>query len=160
MVVAKRRTAVWLAILVVVLDQVTKWIVIGAFPAGGGQAQITGFLNLVLTCNTGVSFGQLGGVPPWILIALALAICAGLLVWLRRQDRKVPILAIGLIVGGALGNIVDRLRIGCVVDFLDFHAFGWHWPAFNVADSAIVIGVVLLLVDGLFLDPDQSKREA
>ena len=156
----KRRTAVWLGLLVLGLDQATKWIVINSFPADGGQAKVTEFFNLVLTCNTGISFGQLGGVPPWLLILLALAICAGLLVWLRRQDRPVPILAIGLIVGGALGNVADRIRIGCVVDFLDFHAFGWHWPAFNLADSTIFVGVVLLLFDGLFLDPDRGKKEA
>ena len=101
-----------------------------------------------------------------VLVALSLAIVAGLLFWLRGQDRGLPSAAIGLVVGGALGNVIDRLYAPGVIDFLDVHGLlfafpplNGHWPAFNVADSAITIGVGLLIFDGLFLDPARSKRE-
>jgi signal peptidase II len=88
---------------------------------------------------------------------VALAVVAGLLWWLGRMERPLPALAIGLVVGGALGNVIDRLRFGAVVDFLDVHAAGWHWPAFNLADSAITVGVAGLVIDGLFGGPDRDK---
>ena len=74
-----------------------------------------------------------------------------LLGWLRRVDHLITASGLGLIIGGAMGNVIDRARFGAVIDFLDFHALGWHWPAFNVADSAIFVGAVLLLVDGLLM---------
>src|SRR5690606_9236152 len=86
---------------------------------------------------------------PWVLSGLALAVVVLLLVWLRRVDHVLTATGLGLIIGGALGNVIDRVRFGAVLDFLDFHAFGWHWPAFNVADSAISVGAVLLLVVAL-----------
>lgn len=138
---------------VLVLDQGTKWLVLGALLDPPRIIEVTGFFNLVLVFNTGISFGLLRGEEawaPWVLGALALAVVAGLLVWLRRQPEPPFALAVGLIAGGALGNVVDRVRFGAVVDFLDFHLGAWHWPAFNVADSAITVGVALLVLDGLF----------
>jgi signal peptidase II len=101
--------------------------------------------------NRGVSFGMLGGdqVPPWILSAVAIAVCIGLFVWLRRVEQKFTGWGIGLVMGGAIGNVIDRARWGAVFDFADFHVGQWHWPAFNVADSAIVVGVGLMLIDSL-----------
>jgi signal peptidase II len=153
------RGALALAALVIVLDQASKWLILNLVMQPPRIVEVTGFFNLVLTFNTGVSFGLLGndaGWQRWILVVLTLVIVCALLVWLRRQTRRLPALAIGLVVGGALGNLIDRLHLPGVADFLDFHAFGWHWYTFNIADSAICVGVVLLLYDGLF--PEAAKR--
>jgi signal peptidase II len=118
------------------------------------------FLDLVLVWNRGVSFGLFNReseLAPWVLIGLALAIVVGLLVWVGRLRGRWPIVAVGLVIGGAIGNSIDRLRHGAVVDFIDLHVAAYHWPAFNVADSAIVIGVGILLLDGLFGRHDQVK---
>ncbi len=149
-----------LAAAVIASDQLTKWLVVDFFaPANRGYQPVTGFFNLVLTHNTGVSFGMFAGDEKWhawALAGLSLAIVAGLTVWLCRQERAFPAFAIGAIIGGALGNVIDRLHAPGVIDFLDFHLAGWHWPAFNVADSCIVVGVGLLLFDTLFLEPRES----
>jgi signal peptidase II len=107
------------------------------------------FFNLVLVFNSGAAFSFLanaGGWQKWFFIGLALAISVWLVIMIRQHvaERLLPA-ALALVLGGALGNVIDRLRFGAVVDFLDFHVAGWHWPAFNVADSAISIGVALLL---------------
>jgi len=113
--------------------------------------ELTGWLNLVMTWNHGISFGLLSGqAMPYLLIALALAMVAMLVIWLVRDQRTSAALWLGLVIGGALGNVLDRLRLGAVADFIDVHIGVWHWPAFNVADSAITIGVALILIDGLF----------
>lgn len=110
------------------------------------------FFNLVLVWNQGVSFGLFGdgSAGPWLLVLLAAGIVAALVFWLRKADSLLSVAALGLVIGGAVGNVIDRLIHGAVVDFLDFHLAGWHWPAFNVADSAICIGVVMLLAESLF----------
>jgi signal peptidase II len=90
---------------------------------------------------------------------LALGIVVALLVWLRRQPEPFLALAVGLIAGGALGNVIDRIRFRAVVDFLDFHFGAWHWPAFNLADSAITVGVALLVFDGLFRQGRGGKKD-
>ncbi len=123
---------------------------------------VTPFFNLVLVFNPGASFSFLadaGGWQRWFFVALALAISAWLIVMLRRhaRERLLPT-AFALVLGGALGNVIDRIRFGAVVDFLDFHAFGWHWPAFNVADSAITIGVILLIWQQLFHEGKAHDR--
>jgi len=138
---------------VVVLDQITKWWVIEVVMQPPRVIPVTFFLNLVMGWNKGVSFGLLNQDSPynaWVLSALALAITVGLLIWLARVRRRGLALAIGLVVGGALGNVIDRLRFGAVADFLDFHAFGLHWPAFNVADTGISIGAAIIVLDSLF----------
>jgi signal peptidase II len=139
------------------LDQFTKWLALSVFDFAANPVAVTPFFNLVLVWNRGVSFGmfnQASAAGPWILTGLALAITAGLLWWLRHAQGRVAITALGLVIGGAIGNVIDRLRFGAVVDFLDFHVAGWHWPAFNVADSAICVGAALLLLDGL-LSPER-----
>ena len=121
---------------------------------------LTGFFNLTPVWNRGVSFGLFAGHQewiPWILSLVAVAIAAGLFVWLRRAEHRLLALALGAVIGGALGNVIDRLRFGAVVDFLDFHISGYHWPAFNVADAAISLGVVMILYHELFLASGQSS---
>jgi signal peptidase II len=141
-----------LSAAVIAADLVTKWAVLAAFAPGERRA-VTGFFNLVLAFNKGAAFSLLADAPGWqgpVLIAFALIAGAVVSVlMLRPGGRSIYYAGLALILGGALGNLVDRLRFGHVVDFLDFHAFGWHWPAFNVADSAICIGAALLILDGL-----------
>lgn len=144
------------------LDQLTKVILIGVMEANAlAPIELTGFFNLVMVWNRGVSFGMLafdGDIMRWVLIVVAIAVVALLyLFWLRRTDSRVVAGGLGLVIGGALGNSVDRLVHGAVADFFDFHLAGWHWPAFNVADSAIVVGVLLLMIDLLFAGRDSHK---
>lgn len=152
-----QKRALGLALLVLVLDQASKWYMVDVVMQPPRVIEVTGFFNLVLTYNYGVSFGLFSdGVAswqPWALSGLALAITLGLLYWLWQLNHWLPALGVGLIVGGAIGNSLDRVFRAerAVVDFLDFHLAGWHWPAFNVADSAIVLGVAALVLDGLFL---------
>ncbi|SLN32891.1 signal peptidase II [Oceanibacterium hippocampi] len=163
------RTGLPIALVTLIADQVTKFEMLAMLsgPAGprvmvGGQTiRVLDNFNLVLVWNSGVSFGLFGGGPEttrWILIALALALCLGLGVWLRRAASLAETVGLGLVIGGALGNVIDRVYWGAVVDFLDFHAFGYHWPAFNLADTVIFIGVFCLIADGLFNRPASSKR--
>ena len=158
--------ALFLAAAVLLLDQATKWAILGAAtPPLQPQhlAEVTGFFNLVLTYNTGVSFGMFQGDAAWqryFLIAVNLGVSAALLIWLRKQVVGLMPYAVGLVVGGAIGNAIDRLHQPGVVDFLDFHLAGWHWPAFNVADSAIVCGVALLIADGLFQPGRKGNKGA
>jgi signal peptidase II len=142
--------------LVVLLDQLSKLAILLLLDHA---VAVTPFLNLVLVWNRGVSFGMFasaGALMPWLLSGLALAVVVALGLWLRRVEHPLAGSALGLIIGGALGNVIDRVRFGAVVDFLDFHALGHHWPAFNVADSAICVGAALLLVDGLLAPRRQS----
>ena len=141
--------------LVTVLDQLCKWAMLEIVMEPPRIIPVTSFFNLVLVWNRGVSFGFLGGASsqwiPWLLTVLALAIIATLGWWLRRAANRLMVLALGLVMGGALGNVIDRLRFGAVMDFFDFHAAGLHWPAFNVADSAITVGATLILYDAFFV---------
>ena len=145
---------------VVIADQASKWAVIERLMQPPRMVEVTGFFNLVLALNTGVSFGLFGGETawkPWLFSALAVAIVTALFVWLKRQPEPLLALAVGLVAGGAVGNTIDRLRFGGVVDFLDFHLGDWHWFAFNLADTAVVMGVALLVLDGLFQGRGSSK---
>ena len=148
------------AIAVVVLDQLSKAGVLGFFTGylPGQQQKITSFFNVVLIHNRGMSFGLFnhdGGLNALLFSLVAAAIVTVLIYWLSRASSPFLAVAIGLIIGGAVGNVIDRLRLGAVVDFLDFHLGAVHWPAFNLADSAICIGVAAMLLDGLLL-----RREA
>jgi signal peptidase II len=143
------------AISVVVLDQLSKYLVLEHFGEQGcadHREIVTGFFDLVLTCNRGMSFGLFNAGPglsvPLFSIA-AVVIVAVLLFWLSRVRSDLLSSAIGLIIGGAIGNVIDRLRFGGVIDFLYFHLGSWYWPAFNIADSAICAGVFVMLFEGL-----------
>lgn len=145
---------IWIAAAIVVLDQLAKSGILSHFasdPESARQVTVTGFFNLVLTMNRGISFGFLNDpdIGEIILVILAAVIIVGLLIWLRRVKSGLLALAIGLIVGGATGNAIDRVVRGAVVDFLDFHVGQWHPFAFNLADAAISVGVALLVLDGL-----------
>lgn len=146
--------ALVLAIAVFALDQWSKALVL-AEPRliSHADIEITGFFNLVLTFNRGVSFGMFAGHnQPLLLTAVSLVIVAVLLVWLARTHEKMVAIAIGSIIGGALGNVYDRARLGAVVDFLDFHIGNLHWPAFNVADSCVFLGVATLAIHSFFFE--------
>jgi len=139
------------AAAIVLADQLTKWLMLARF-APGERLELTGFFNLVLVFNKGAAFSFLAAAQGWqtpLLAAFALgaAVVVSVLI-VRSPERRLLCAGLALILGGALGNLVDRLRFGHVVDFLDLHAAGWHWPAFNVADSAITIGAALLILDG------------
>lgn len=145
------RRGLGLAALVLILDQASKWWILTDVMAPPRVIEVTGFFNLVLVWNPGISFGMFGGGEGrWLLAGLAVAISVALVIWIARTVRPWLALALGLVVGGALGNALDRVIHGEVVDFLDFHLAGAHWPAFNLADSAITVGVIVMLVDSLF----------
>lgn len=147
------RQAMGLVVLTVILDQVSKELLLRFLMELREPFKvIDGLFQLVMVWNRGVSFGLMSGdgaLPPWVLSGVAIAVCIGLFLWLRRTDRLLTGWGIGLVMGGAIGNVIDRSRWGAVFDFADFHVRQWHWPAFNVADSAIVIGVGLMLIDSL-----------
>ncbi|HEY0834216.1 MAG TPA: signal peptidase II [Azospirillum sp.] len=144
------RLALVVTLVTAVADQATKWVILEHVMDPPRLVEVTPFLNLTLGFNRGVSFGFLGGgaAGPWLLSGLALAIVFALALWARRTDSRSEAAALGTVIGGAIGNVADRIRQGAVTDFLDLHAFGWHWPTFNVADIGITGGVGLLLVHG------------
>jgi signal peptidase II len=111
---------------------------------------VTSFLNMTMVWNQGISFGLMTGGGAGLLTVFSLVIAAGFAVWMLRSVALMEIASLALIIGGALGNVMDRVRFGAVVDFADFHWANWHFPAFNLADSAISIGVAGLLIHGLF----------
>jgi signal peptidase II len=142
-----------LAAAVIVVDQASKWWILTSVMRPPRVIEVTPFFNLVMGWNRGVSFGLFNSDSPlnlWLLPLMVVGITAVLLVWLWRAERLWLGIGIGLVVGGAVGNLVDRMRFGAVADFLDVHAFGWHWPAFNVADSAITVGAAIILLESLF----------
>jgi signal peptidase II len=142
------------AAIVAVLDQVSKTRVLAYFGETGcalRRVEVTAFFDLVLVCNPGVSFGLFNqsGINSLVFSLLAAAIIVILLFWLSRVATTFLAVALGLIIGGAIGNVIDRLRFGAVIDFLYFHAGSWYWPAFNLADAAICLGVAAMLLDGM-----------
>jgi len=147
------RLGLWIATVILVLDQSTKWWVLNyVLMESNTTLSFTPFLSIVRVWNRGISFGILGGeeaLSPLLLALLAFSVSFILMIWLSRTGRPWVCWGIGLIIGGALGNGVDRLRHGAVFDFLDFHVLGTHWPAFNLADMAITVGVGMILIDAL-----------
>jgi signal peptidase II len=142
-----------LSVLVIVLDQLSKWLVVAHVMKPPIRVELTPFFNLVLTHNRGVSFGMFSSgtdAGKWVLVCIALIITGVLTRWLFQSSRLFSVIALGLIIGGAMGNVIDRILVGAVVDFLDFHAFGNHWPAFNIADAAISIGAICLVFESFF----------
>ena len=141
-----------LAFIILIADQFTKVLIVGYYQLGD-STQITSFFNLVRWHNTGAAFSFLAGASGWqrwffTVIGLLAAV---LIVWMLKSHggQKLFAFALACILGGALGNVIDRILYGHVVDFLDFHWRGWHFPAFNIADSAISIGAVCLILDEL-----------
>lgn len=142
------------ALATVVLDQAHKAWMLYVYDIGAkGTVTITPFFDLVLVWNQGISYGLLpqeSAAGRWGLILFALGASVALTVWLARLESRLTAIAIGLIIGGAVGNAIDRILYGAVADFFSFHAFGYQWYVFNIADTAIVAGVVGLLYDSLF----------
>jgi signal peptidase II len=169
-----------LIIDIIIIDQLTKWAIteyvlrpltnegesLGLIawlmdaPEKLGQASIAimPYFNLTMVWNHGVSFGMLQGAGIWPLTVIAIVICGFLGHWLLKTNSKTEAVALSLIIGGAIGNVIDRLRFGAVADFFDFYIGDWHYPAFNIADSAIAIGVVVLLIYGLFLNKEGENK--
>jgi len=142
------------------VDFVSKWLILNVIMVPPRTIEIAPFFNLTLGFNPGVSFGMFGDFfvkQPLLLAGLTGVIAAGLFVLAVRAAKRIETCAFGLIAGGAVGNVVDRVRRGAVTDFLDFHIDGWHWPAFNMADVMIVVGVGLLIAGSLW--PTTSVQE-
>jgi signal peptidase II len=143
-----------LAALAVLLDQASKFLVFRVLLGDQAEMAVLPIFSLVQRYNTGISFSIFAtdhAIGPWLFALLAIIIAVGLLVWLSQTAERLPALALALVIGGAIGNVIDRLREGAVMDFiLLYWPDVFYWPAFNLADSFITIGVALLIYDGVF----------
>lgn len=142
------------AALVLAADQLSKYLVLNFILENRSMIIYTSYFNLVRAWNTGVSFSMFNDWGMWgvvLLSLLAFGIILFLLLWLRKEQSRVLQVALGLIIGGAVGNVIDRIRLGAVFDFLDFHIGEQHWPAFNAADSFICIGAGIIIIHSLFI---------
>ena len=152
----------WLTLALIVLDQLTKQWVIRVFDLYE-SISVMPFVDFTYVRNYGAAFSFLadqGGWQRWLFTGLAIAVSIVLIIWLRRNAASLwrQNLAFALILAGALGNVLDRMMYGYVIDFIDVHANGWHWPAFNVADMAISVGAVLMLLEAFFEQrPEPAK---
>jgi signal peptidase II len=154
----------WLSALVVVLDQISKFAVLANFREYE-VLTIWPVFNLTLVYNTGAAFSFLsdaGGWQRWFFVIVAVVISLVMVVWLRRlrPNERLTGYGLALVIGGAVGNLIDRLWLGKVVDFLQWHWHEWYWPAFNVADTAITLGVALLLIEGLYAATAHEDRSS
>ncbi|NOQ93233.1 MAG: lipoprotein signal peptidase [Methylophaga sp.] len=152
----------WLSGLVIVLDQISKWVMVSWLSLYETVAVIP-YFNLTMAHNTGAAFSFLagaGGWQRWFFVCLTAVISIGLFIWLRKLAKtKLEAVSISLILGGAIGNVIDRLYFGYVIDFLDVYYGTYHWPAFNIADSAICIGAALLIIDSFKAEPKSDKEQ-
>ena len=150
----------WLAVLIVFLDQLSKWVALGVLQPGESR-YVTPFFNWTLAHNRGAAFSFLsdaGDWSRWFFTALALGVSGWIVSMLRQHTSEFRIsLALTLVLGGALGNVIDRIRFGAVVDFIQWHIADHYWPTFNLADSAIVLGAVLLVWDQLRPAPTRKN---
>ena len=160
-----RGFGIGMALAILVADQISKWWVLEVFDLPARvSVPVLPFLNLTMVWNRGITFGLLSSDSGWgaaLLAAVALGVVVALTVWLWQAERMAVALALGAVAGGAVGNVIDRIAYGAVVDFLHAHAWGWSWYVFNVADAAIVCGVGLLLLDSLLAGRkgDHARRE-
>ena len=148
------------AAIVIALDQLSKWVILTEVMDPPRIIEVTGFFNFVLVGNRGVSFGLFASDAWWVqpaFAAFATLISVFLGFWMRRAENRFLAVSLGLVIGGALGNAIDRLAHKAVIDFLDFHVAGYHWPAFNIADSAITVGVIFIIAEGLFAGQKKTK---
>ncbi len=153
---------IWLSMVVILLDQFTKWWADTSL-SFGEQVNLLPFFNLTLVYNPGAAFSFLadaGGWQRWVLSLLSFVVSIVLIVWIMRTPREHKWLAIGLalILGGAVGNLIDRALFGYVIDFLDVYYQQWHWPAFNIADSAITLGAGILILETLWGKSAQGSQ--
>ena len=150
---------------ILVADQVSKWWIleVARLPEVGHIPLLAAGpfgLDLTMVWNRGVTFGMFAGEGPWHHLGLALVaalIVAFLIRWMARAENRLTAIALGAVAGGAIGNVIDRIRFGGVVDFVDAAAWGWHWYVFNIADAAIVLGVIALVADALFRPPSTGR---
>jgi signal peptidase II len=152
----------WLSLLAVVLDQTSKLAIDNAMQLYESIPLIP-YFNLTYVHNTGAAFSFLsdaGGWQRWLFAALAIIISGVLAVWLARLQKHETLLAVALslVLGGAIGNLIDRVAYGYVIDFLDVYYQDWHWPAFNIADSAITLGVILMLAESLGVGREKTTK--
>jgi lipoprotein signal peptidase len=156
-----RGFGIGMALAILVADQISKWWILEVFDLPARvSVPVLPFLNLTMVWNRGITFGLLSSDSAWsalVLAAVALAVVAALAVWLWQAERMAVALALGAVAGGAVGNVIDRIRFGAVVDFVHAHAWGWSWYVFNVADAAIVCGVGLLLLDSLLAGRKEAR---
>jgi len=148
----------WLTSVVIVLDQASKWLMVSWLSLHETFAVVP-FFNLTMAHNPGAAFSFLadaGGWQKWFFVGLASIVSIALLIWLKKlkQQAKFEAVSLAMILGGAVGNVIDRFYYGYVIDFLDVYYGTYHWPAFNIADSAIVVGAILLVIDSF-----RSKTE-
>ena len=153
-------TGLIVAGLVIVLDQLSKYYILYHFLGLNSYIVFGDYFNVVRAWNTGVSFSMFnnyGNIGAYALSTVAIAVVVALFMWLKKETNRLVQIALGMIMGGAIGNVIDRIRLGAVFDFLDFHAGEHHWPAFNVADSFICIGAGLIILSALITKV--SKKE-
>lgn len=165
---------------IIILDQLSKWAVTELLlrpKTEGGEAiglidwimnapdrvepvsvAVMPYFNLSMVWNQGVSFGLFQNAGIWPLVILAILVCGLLAYWILKTTSKLEAISLGIIIGGAIGNVIDRFRFGAVADFFDVYVGTYHWPAFNIADSAITIGVVLLLICGRIMNREGEKK--
>ena len=143
------RLGLFTASIIILLDQFSKWLVSATLPLDR-KIELLPFFNLVEVWNRGVSFGMFSNganYTPYILMLLTIIIVIFLLFWLKKEENKLIIISLGFIIGGAVGNLIDRIRFNAVYDFLDVFVGTYHWPAFNIADSAVFIGACYLIIE-------------
>lgn len=150
----------WLSALVIVIDQITKQLVVKHL-SWYEVYPLMPSLNFVHMKNTGAAFSMFSDAPVWFFATLGVAVSVGIIVWMRKNPRGQTLIAtaLALILGGALGNVIDRVTRGAVVDFVDFYVGNWHFAAFNVADMAISLGAAFMILD-MFFDMRRSKVAA
>ena len=149
----------WLAGIIILHDQLSKWIVLGTLHPGESR-YVAPFWNWVLTFNPGAAFSFLadaGGWQRWFFTVVSLAVSGWIVTLLRQHSSEFRLsLALTMVLGGALGNVIDRIRFGAVVDFIQWHAAGFYWPSFNLADSAICVGAALMIWDQFRAKPEDG----
>lgn len=166
--------------IIVYVDQLSKWWATEEIlKAGNGYGffewitripeiadyrskEMLPFVDFVMVWNNGISFGMFQSddpVVPLLITLVTAAVIIGFIVWMVRTDIRNVAGGLSMVVGGAIGNLIDRMRFDAVIDFLDFHIFGWHWPAFNLADTCIVLGIAFVVFDSLFLEPRRREPQ-
>jgi signal peptidase II len=149
------------ALITLILDQATKLYTLFVYDLPVKEpVEFAPFINLIVVWNRGISYGlfqQHSDLGRWVLIVISILAAIGLTLWIRRTSAKLLAVSLGLIAGGAIGNVIDRLAYGAVFDFIQFHIGSWSWYVFNVADAAIVAGVVGLLYDSFVLEGRRAR---
>lgn len=140
-----------------------EWITRIPETTGYMSKEMLPFINFVMVWNNGISFGLFqsnDSFVPVLITTLTALVIVGFIIWMIRTDNRAVAGGLSLVIGGAIGNLIDRLRFEAVIDFLDFHIMGWHWPAFNFADTCIVLGIAFVVFDSLFLEPQRRSRKS